>query len=243
MNEKNDVTKLPKTILFDLDDTIIAFTEGAEPTWRTIAHQFADKLSGTRPAELLEALNNSRSSFWADPERHREGRMNLVTARRRITASALATLDCTEERLSMEMADTYDQLREESIRLFPGAIETLVRLTGKGIRLALVTNGSTDTQRAKIDRFNLAQYFEVILIEGEFGLGKPDERVYVEVLARLGVRPEDAWMVGDNLEWDVEQPQRLGLTAIWVDFADEGLPRHSTVTPDRTIRSISELEF
>ena len=237
------MTKLPKAILFDLDDTIIAFTEGAEPTWRTIAYQFADKLSGTTPAALLEALNNSRSSFWADPERHREGRMNLVAARRRITANALATLGCSEESLSMEIADSYDQLREESIRLFPGAIETLISLTEKGIRLALVTNGSIDTQRAKIERFNLAQYFEVILIEGEFGLGKPDERVYLEVLVRLGVGPEDTWMIGDNLEWDVEQPQRLGLTAIWVDFADEGLPRDSTVKPDRTVRSISELEF
>ena len=237
------MTTLPKAILFDLDDTIIAFTEGAEPTWRTIAHQFSDKFSGTTPAELLEALNSSRSRFWADPERHREGRMNLVAARRRITANALASIGCSEESLSIEMADSYDQVREDSIRLFPGAIDTLVCLIDKGIRLALVTDGSIDSQRAKIERFDLAQYFEVILIEGEFGFGKPDERVYLEALARLGVGPEDAWMIGDNLEWDVEQPQRLGLTAIWVDFADEGLPHDSTVKPDATIRRISELEF
>jgi putative hydrolase of the HAD superfamily len=48
-------------------------------------------------------------------------------------------------------------------------------------------------------------------------------------------------MIGDNLEWEVEVPQRLGIYAIWMDALGEGLPAHSTVTPDRIIRSLTEL--
>ena len=96
-------------------------------------------------------------------------------------------------------------------------------------------------QRGKISRFSLAPFFEWILVEGEFGAGKPDERVYRHVLDGLGVAPGEAWMVGDHLEWDVAAPQRLGVTGIWVDTAGLGLPGSSPVRPDRIIRALPEL--
>jgi len=235
------MTKLPKAILFDLDDTILAFTEGAEPTWRVVSEKFAQRLPQITPEKLLKALNQTRLTFWADSERHRRSRMNLGTARREITAQALASLGYSDESLSVEMADSYVSLREETIRTFPGAIETLASFRSKGILLALITNGSAESQRSKISRFNLVQYFDFILIEGEFGVGKPDERVYLEALNKLAVKPEETWMIGDNLEWDVIVPQRLGMTAIWVDFAGKGLPGSSKTRPDRTIERISEL--
>jgi FMN phosphatase YigB (HAD superfamily) len=47
--------------------------------------------------------------------------------------------------------------------------------------------------------------------------------------------------VGDNLEWEVEAPQRLGIYAIWIDVHGDGLPEGSTIKPDRIIRSLTEL--
>jgi putative hydrolase of the HAD superfamily len=57
----------------------------------------------------------------------------------------------------------------------------------------------------------------------------------------LGVKPHETWMVGDNFEWEVVAPKRLGLTAIWVDSRAEGLPNEPSVMPNRVIRSIQEL--
>jgi putative hydrolase of the HAD superfamily len=48
-------------------------------------------------------------------------------------------------------------------------------------------------------------------------------------------------MIGDNLEWEVVAPQRLGIYAIWIDVHGDGLPADSTVKPDRIIRSLTEL--
>ena len=110
-----------------------------------------------------------------------------------------------------------------------------------GVPLALLTNGNKTSQRGKINRFNLEPHFDCILVEEEFGLGKPDERVYLHALEQLGSQPSDAWIVGDNLEWEVAAPQRLGITAIWHDFAGKGLPEGTDVRPDRVIRSLPEL--
>ena len=49
------------------------------------------------------------------------------------------------------------------------------------------------------------------------------------------------WMVGDNLEWDVAAPMRHGLTGIWLDRAERGLPPTAQVRPDRIILSLDEL--
>ena len=48
-------------------------------------------------------------------------------------------------------------------------------------------------------------------------------------------------MIGDNLEWEVEVPQRLGIYAIWIDAHGVGLPANSAIRPDRIIRSLTEL--
>jgi putative hydrolase of the HAD superfamily len=127
------------------------------------------------------------------------------------------------------------------MRPFPGAIETLVWLRERGVRSALLTNGAAEAQRAKLERFGLPGYFDCVVIEGEFGVGKPDERVYHHALEQLRAAPDETWMVGDNLEWDVAAPQRLGLSGVWVDCFARGLPEDSPVRPNWILRRLSEL--
>ena len=67
------------------------------------------------------------------------------------------------------------------------------------------------------------------------------ERVYKRALQLLDVTPADTWMVGDNLEWDVAEPQRQGIFGIWIDLRGSGLPKGHPVRPDRIIRRLSEL--
>ena len=114
---------------------------------------------------------------------------------------------------------------------------------GERCALALVTNGSAATQRAKVVRFGLAGLFDSILIEGELGFGKPDPRIYAEALRALDVTPADTWMVGDNLEWDVAQPQRMGMSGIWIDVRGAGLPPGCPVPPSRIVRALSDLRL
>ena len=142
---------------------------------------------------------------------------------------------------SDDMANGFRELRIESVRAYPGALDALAELKARGVKLALITNGSTRVQRAKIRRMELEQYFDHVQVEEEFGAGKPDPSVYLHALERLGADAANTWMVGDNLEWEVAAPQRLGITGIWIDAAGNGLPDDTDVAPDRIIRSITEL--
>ena len=125
--------------------------------------------------------------------------------------------------------------------LFDGALHTLRTLKNEGVTMALITNGAEEKQRRKIERFDLAPYFQTILIEGEVGFGKPEAAVYNLALDAMNLSPTEVWFVGDNLEWDVAAPQRLGIFSIWNDYRHQGLPASAVTIPDRIIHSISEL--
>jgi putative hydrolase of the HAD superfamily len=132
-------------------------------------------------------------------------------------------------------------MRHAEYTLYPDAHDTLDALRRAGVKLALVTNGRGELQRAKIARFDLAHRFDHIQIEGEFGRGKPEPDVYHHALGKLGCAAAEAWMVGDNIEWEVVTPQRLGLRGIWYDPDGDGLPTGSAAQPDRIIGRLADL--
>ncbi|MGH7031711.1 MAG: HAD family hydrolase [Stellaceae bacterium] len=238
--------KLPRAILFDLDDTLLVAFGPAASQWRRIVGALAEHLAPLTPAAVIVAIEDSSRDLWADPARHKHWRHRIGEARRRIVADAFAGLAAgghavPDRSLCDAIADRYNALHEAELRLFPGAHETLRRLKEQGVRLALITNGAAEPQRAKVIRFALAERFDHIQIEGEHGFGKPEERAYTHAMTALGVGPGETWMVGDNLEWEIAAPQRLGIYAIWHDGYGAGLAPDCPVRPDRIIRALPEL--
>jgi putative hydrolase of the HAD superfamily len=154
---------------------------------------------------------------------------------------AFAQLGIDAPEVVRSFADYYSALRDEAIRPLPGAIDALRAFSVRGLSLAVVSNGGAEPQRAKIDRFGLEPFFDAILIEGEWGVGKPDSSIFLEALCRLDVPPTDAWMVGDNLEADIAGGQAAGLYAVWNDLERRGLPESSSIRPDRIIHQLSDL--
>jgi len=227
-----------KALLLDLDDTLLDYSGGAERCWTEAC---ASAAASHDQARLVSALSASRRWFWDDPERHRRERRHMLRAWTQIAAHALESYGAPAPELATAIAADFSARRRAVMALFPEALACLQALRARGLPLALVTNGDAVQQRDKIERHDLARYFGAILIEGEFGCGKPEERVYREALRQLGVRPEGAWMVGDHLEWDVFAPQRLGLTGVWIDRGGAGLPADADARPHRIIRSLSEL--
>ena len=232
---------LPKAILVDLDDTILLFDRVSDDVWRQVSEQFVDRLNGASPGELFEAIQDYRRWFWSDPARHRQGRLDLKTAWRQVAEEAFKRLGIDAPSVSDQVARAYAAKREAAIRPLPGAVEALAAFRRKGVRLALVTNGGGEQQQRKILRFGLSRFFDAIVIEGEFGAGKPDPRVFHFALEKLGSTPTEAWMVGDNLEYDIAGAQGVGIHAVWVDTDGAGLPDSSSVRPDRIIGSLAEL--
>lgn len=233
---------LPKAILFDLDDTIVSFNSATIMAWKKCCEDFVSKNEVKFDSDdLLNKINETKAWYWSNPERHKTGREDMKNARRQIVQYTFEELGCFDNDKTIKLADDYSTLHNELLCLFDGAFEALQIFNSLNIRMAVITNGTSQNQRGKLERFNLNEFFEFVLVDTEVGYSKPDIRIYELALKKLSLQSDEVWMIGDNLVWDIEAPQKLGIYSVWNDFKQEGLLVNSSIIPDKTIYSISTL--
>ena len=157
---KVSVIRLPRAVLLDLDDTILDDSGSVSSCWLDACHAHGPSMNGLDPVQVYDAIERVREWYWADPERHRVGRLDLAAARRDVVQIALAEIGIDNPTLARQIGDTYHDLRDSGLQPFADAIDTVQWLRAGGCRLALLTNGSAQMQRSKITRFGLAEFFD-----------------------------------------------------------------------------------
>lgn len=129
----------------------------------------------------------------------------------------------TNSPLSPESLLTVYREHQPNICLTDGALDLLKKLREIGHSLGLLTDGRSSTQRNKIESLGILDLFDEIVISGEFGSEKPDERNFRHF--ELKFQGREYVYVGDNLEKDFVSPNRLGW--LTVCLLDRGYNRHS----------------
>ncbi len=231
----------PAGVFFDLDDTIVAFEAVADDSWNRAIAKNAGRLGALAPETVFQALRASAREYWSDPDRHRRGRLDLNGARRQIVFAGLSALGVSDPLLVECLSADYDSIRNAAVHVFPGALAVLQAFRSEGRALALITNGTKASQWAKIDRFDLGRLFDLILVEEEFGVGKPDPAVYRHALQTLALDPASTVMVGDNWAWDIVGAARVGIAPVWVNREKRPRPAGDPVPGVREVRSVAEL--
>ena len=225
----------PQVILLDLDDTILDDSGGAEPAWRAVCAEAAEELGRRRSGRAVRGRRRGAHMVLGRPgapshRPRRPARRQPVDPR-----GGAATDRASTRRTDSPTAWPAATARCATSRSprSPARFRRSTTCGTAGFRLGLITNGAADVQRAKIERFDLARHFDYIGIEGERGFGKPDPRAYRAALDALGCRPEDAWMAGDRLDWDVLAPMDAGIAGVWVEPGRPAGGRRRGRLPDR----------
>lgn len=101
--------------------------------------------------------------------------------------------------------------------LYPGAREVLEALAATAdLGLALVTNGLSEVQRARIARLGLDAYFDAIVVSAEVGVAKPAPAIFAHALGDLGEPPRArTLMIGDSFTSDLRGGRDAGLATCW----------------------------
>jgi len=122
-------------------------------------------------------------------------------------------------------------------------LPTLRKLEENGYRLGLVSNAGDDKDVQQLARgFGISRYFDFILTSAACSYRKPHPRIFELALSNWYFLPNEAVMVGDNLEADIHGAQSVGLFGIWLSRrAGQGVDNQSPVRPDASISVLSDL--
>jgi HAD superfamily hydrolase (TIGR01509 family) len=124
----------------------------------------------------------------------------------------------------------------------PGALAALETLSNRGYLLAVVSNTMRTPGvglRKLLERFRLLEYFKATMFSDEIGIRKPDSEIFHRTLRMLGVEPEHAVHVGDDISLDVRGGRGAGMRVIQVTRAS--LKALGVHRPDAVIPSLEAL--
>ena len=224
-----------RAVIFDLDDTITDFMSAADTAFISA---FAD-IAEEHEVDVDDLHARYMELFEEFYTLHLEGHVNLEEFRVYRFSRAFEMVGLPVDDSFLDMTVDFQYYYDHELETFPGACEVL-RDLDELYPLGLITNGPTDAQWRKINKFDLSEIFEVILVSGQLGIAKPDPRIFDVALEGLRVAPEEAIMVGNSLEHDHLGAMNAGVRFVWANHRNEDLP-DGWPEPDHIVGSFAEL--
>jgi HAD superfamily hydrolase (TIGR01549 family) len=227
---------LPTALFFDLDNTLVdddaSVHRCIERAYEAMGLHHLGPASGF--AADLEARN---ANYW---ESTQPKRLTLHEARLRFWGEALTAAGCDDPAVLIAAVEAYAAFRLEPPLLYDDAIEVLDQLHRR-VPLAIVTNGTAEQQRLKLEGSNLTRYFDLVVAMDDAGASKPEAAMFHHALNRLSLtEAATVWHIGDSLANDVTGAHNAGLRSVWLNRNGALRAAHHP-EPHHEIASLREL--
>lgn len=199
-----------RAVLWDLDDTLHSRAEAARKMF---------------PGMFRECLYTDRSdAFLSEAADY----MLTLAGRHSVTheeafRGLLARYPSDQPYVRAQCMEYYYAHIREYVTPFPDTVEILQNLKSRGIKLAIVTNITPELlehQKKKVAALGIAQLFDAVVYSAEFGIHKPDRRIFDHAAALLGVTNEQCLFVGDDPNSDITGALSAGMQALWLDHLE-----------------------
>lgn len=220
-----------KAISLDLDDTLW-------PIWPTIARAEAVLLAWLAThAPATAALHATPAQLRALRERMDSLRPDLrhdLTALRR-ESIRLALAQAGDDTALAEPAFEVFFAERQRVDLYADALPALQRLAARYPLVAL-SNGNAD-----VHRVGLGAHFTASVSAAQFGVPKPDVRIFHAAAQAVAAAPHQVLHVGDDVATDVLGALDAGLPAVWVNRPGHDWPHADRPGPHATVRELGAL--
>jgi YjjG family noncanonical pyrimidine nucleotidase len=194
------------TLLFDLDHTLLDSDESERLAY---AHTMAT-IGLPDPDDHFDRYVAINRAMWVAVE---VGEMQPSEVRYRRFEQFVDEVGVEAD--PDTMADAFVWGLGQFGQLYAGARAVLETLAERAT-LAMVTNGLSDVQRARIERLDLTAFFHTVIISSEVGVTKPRREIFDLAFDGLGrPDPSTALMIGDSLTSDIAGGRNYGIDTCW----------------------------
>ena len=121
-------------------------------------------------------------------------------------------------KVDLDITDELEQMvNDEGTVEFVSGLEDVLMELSDSYKLALLSNSWLEAPRQALRDHGYGRWFDAMLCSFDIGVPKPDPRIFEFALDLLGVRANEAVMVGDSLEADIKGALGVGMRAVLVD--------------------------
>lgn len=136
------------------------------------------------------------------------------------------------------LQDSFDEARTRHFDFFPGIAELLKKLRKK-FTLVVITNGPEFSQVTKVERVNLKDYVDHIIIGGQEPEQKPAVSIFEKALGLANCQKSEVIHFGDSLSCDIQGANNAGIRAVWIRHGQSLCSM--TAKPDDVIEHPSDI--
>jgi HAD superfamily hydrolase (TIGR01549 family) len=196
-----------QAVFFDVDDTLYDFERSVRHAIVHLREVFPDSLGQHKLERVIDAYW-SHYNAYPEPDKTRLINTDPDLFRRTMWAGALQglALDPSVDGFARVVAAEFQRMRPKHWRLamYEGASELLDDLRSR-YTLGAITNGPTAVQRPKLEAMDWPRWTQAprVFVSGEFGVRKPDARIFRAAAASADLQPSQCLMVGDAREFDM----------------------------------------
>lgn len=193
-------------IIFDLDDTLCDWQAAQRAGEHAINRLLQlQKLHQQLFWQHFHAVNESLHSQFA------LGKISKQEYRLRRFATPLQQQQVIDASLTQHFNRVFMQAALDAIRFITGAQQAFQLAVQQGYWVAILTNGSSESQRNKLLKLGIDQHAHAICISEETGIGKPHAAAFKHACQQIGCQPKHCLMVGDSWHNDIAPARALGM--------------------------------
>jgi N-acylneuraminate-9-phosphatase len=133
----------------------------------------------------------------------------------------------------------FDKERLAAFDFFPG-IELFLKDMRKRMTLVVITNGPEFSQVPKVQRVNLAQHVDHIIIGGQEEEQKPERSIFTKALRLAACENHEVIHIGDGLTPDIGGANASNIRSVWVRH-NQSFDTNQGITPDYIVEHPDEL--
>lgn len=237
MKSNNDIA----AVFFDMDDTLIERTTNVLALLQATYRGFADALAPIEETDFIQTFGRKSQDMWYMME---DGVLPGDVARLYMIVNTLRALKA-DQSVAGAMLKDFDDRIVNMTRLSGDTLVVMDTLREAGIKVGIVTNGFTTVQTRKIERLDLHNHSDFVLISEEVRSFKPDRGIYDQAMSLAGVNAAQALFVGDNLDTDIAGAVGVGMGAVLIDPRGERARRldkdDSIERPTHTVKCLTEV--
>lgn len=206
-------------LVFDVDDTLYEQIVPFENAYKSLFDMDIDM-------EQFYLFSRYYSDVKFEASRNGEMTMDEYHIYRIREAAKDLDVFLTDEQ-ALNMQKEYKK-NQQKLQMSDITISILDLAKKNNVKLGIITNGPSEHQWSKVKALSVERWIdkENIIVSGDYGINKPDRRIFEIMQEKLQLPNDSLYYIGDSLENDIVGANNAGWEAIWINRYKKKLPEN-----------------